>query len=232
MAIGGLSNTYSFNPALGSLAGYAFNLIGIRPSSLLQEHMQSAYMASNLLLGRWSALTPNLWSVDLQTIDLVPGTATYDIPINTITMLDAYIIQNSGGAAVNRLILPISRSEYASYPQPNQVGAVTVFWYDRLLAPTVTLYYVPDDSQTQLQYYRVRQAMDANFTSGQQVEMPVYWLEAFATGLAYRLALIWAPDKAAAMKQFADESYEIAANQNTEASNFYLSPAISQYFRP
>lgn len=231
MALGGTSGAYNFNPATGEIVGYAFNMIGIRPAALLQEHMQSARMAANLLMGRFSALTPNLWSVDLQTIPLVPGQKTYDIPVNTITMLDAYVVQNSGGATVNRIILPISRSEYASYPQPDQSGQVTVFWYDRLLSPTVTLYYVPDDSQSELQYYRVRQAMDTNYTSGQQLELPVYWLEAFATGLAYRLALIWSPEKAAGLKAFADESYEIAANQNVEASSVYISPMISSYFR-
>lgn len=231
MPVGGTSDTYSFNPALGEICLYSFNLIGIRPSALLQEHMFSARMAANLLLGRWSAKTPNLWSVDLQTVPIVPGQATYDVPANTVAILDAYVIDGTGPSANNRIILPISRSEYASYPQPQQQGQVTVFWFDRVLAPTVTLYYNPDGTQSALNYYRVRQAMDANFTGGQQVEVPYYALEAFATGLAYRLALIWAPEKAAMMKQFADESYEIFAAQNVETSTTYLSPTISPYFR-
>lgn len=227
-----VSNTYLFNPSLGEHVLYAFNLIGIRPTALLQEHMQSARMAANLMLGRWSAQTPNLWSVDLQTIPLVEGQATYTIPANTITILDAYIVQSGGGSVVNRLILPISRSEYASYPQPMQQGAVTVFWFDRLLSPTITLYQVPDGTQTELQYYRVRQSMDSNFASGQQVEIPYYWQEAFATGLAYRLAMLWSPDKAANLKMFADESYAIAIDQNVENSQFYISPMVAGYWRP
>lgn len=232
MAIGGLSNTYEFNPNLGELTLYSFGMIGIRRSALLQEHMWSARMAANMLLsGRWSGQTPNLWSVDLQTITLIPGQTTYDVDPSTVTILDAYVVQGQPGATVNRLIMPISRSEYASYPQPNQTGQITVFWFDRLLAPTITFYFAPDDSQAQVQYYRVRRAMDANFQSGQQVEIPGYWLEAFALGLAQRLALTWAPERAAGLKMLADEAYAIAAEQNTENAQFFVSPILGGYYR-
>lgn len=231
MAIGGLSNTYDFAPSLGELVLHAFNMIGVRPTAILQEHMQSARIAANLLLGRWSGQTPNLWSVDLQTVDIIPGQPTYTVLPNTVAILDAYIVQGSGPQAINRVILPISRTEYASYPNPQQIGSVTTFWFDRLLSPTITLYYNPDDTQTQLCYYRVRQAMDANFTSGQQVEIPYYWVEAFAFGMAYRLAIVWAPEKAMGLKTVADEAYQIAASQNVETSNFYVSPIVQGYWR-
>jgi hypothetical protein len=226
------SATYTYNPSLGEITLYAYNLCGLRNTSLVQEHMEAARMAANMLLGRWSSQGVNLWAVDLQTIPLVQGTATYTVPSNTIVMLDAYIVQNSGGAAINRLILPISRSEYASYPNPLQQGFPTVYWFDRLLSPTVTLWPVPDGNESSLNYYRVRQIQDANFTSGQQVEVPYYFLEAFAYGLAERLALIWAPERVAMLKPMADEAYQIAASQNIETAQQYISPTISSYFRP
>jgi len=226
------SGTYSFNPSLGESTIYAFNLCGIRATALLQEHMESARMATNMLLGRWSSQGVNLWCVDLETIPLVQGTATYSVPGNTIVMLDAYIVQNSGGASINRLILPISRSEYASYPNPSQQGFPTTYWFDRLLSPTVTLWPVPDGNEVSFNYYRVRQIQDGNFTNGQQVEVPYYFLEAFVFGLAQRLAMIWAPDKVAMLKPLADESYDIASRQNVETAQQYISPIISSYFRP
>lgn len=226
------SNQYQFSPSLGEITLYAFNLCGIRSTALLQEHMESARMATNMMLGRWSSQGVNLWAVDLQTIQLVQGTATYTVPANTIVMLDAYIVQNTGGASINRLILPISRTEYASYSNPTQQGFPTTWWFDRLLSPTVTLWPVPDGNESTLNYYRVRQIQDANFTNGQNVEIPYYFYEAFAYGLAQRLAMIWAPDKAALLKPFADEAYQIAASQNIETAQQYISPMISSYFRP
>ena len=226
------SGTYAYNPSRGAVTRYAFNQCGIRNTALLQEHMESARMAANMLLGRWSSQGVNLWCVDLESIPLVQGTATYSVPANTVVMLDAYVVQNTGGAAINRLILPISRSEYASYPNPEQQGFPTTYWFDRLLSPTVTLWPVPDGSQTSFDYYRVRQIQDSNFTSGQQVEIPYYFLEAFAFGLAQRLAMVWAPDKVPLLKPLADESYDIASRQNIETAQQYISPMVSSYFRP
>lgn len=226
------SGTTDFDPGLGEIVLYAFHLCGIRPTALVQEHFSSARTAMNMMFGRWSSQGVNLWTVDLQSVPLVAGVATYSVPSNTITMLDAYIVQNSGGASINRLILPVSRSEYASYPNPQQTGYPTVFWFDRLLSPTVTLYYVPDGTQSALNYYRMRQIQDANLTNAQTVELPYYFLEAAAFGLAGRLAMMWAPDKAAMLKSMADEAYSIAIDQNVETAQQYISPVVSGYWRP
>jgi hypothetical protein len=56
-------------------------------------------------------------------------------------------------------------------------------------------------------------------------------MEAFAYGLATRLSQIWAPDKLALLKPFADEAYQIAADQNVEQAATYISPMVSGYFR-
>ena len=225
------SGTYNYNPGLGELVLYAFNLCGVRSTALMQEHMTSANMAANMMLGRWSSQGVNLWAVDLQTIPLVAGQATYTVLANTIVMLDSYVVTAQGTSTTNRLVMPISRSEYASYPNPTQSGFPTVYWFDRLLAPTVTLYPVPDGNEVSFNFYRVRQIQDATAQGNANVEIPYYFLEAFAYGLAYRLALIWAPDKAAGLKQLADEAYDIAAAQNIETAAFYISPIMAGYFR-
>ena len=225
------SGTYAFNPGLGEIVLYAYGLCEIRGPEITQAHMESARMAANMMLGRWSSQGVNLWKVDLVTVPLVQAQATYTVDSSTITILDAYITVTSGGVSTNRYILPVSRTEYASYPNPTQQGFPSTYWFDRLLSPTITLYQVPDGTQTSLSYYRVRQIQDANFTGGQQVEIPYYFLEAFAYGLGQRLAIIWKPEKAALLKPLADEAYQIAANQNVEASNFYISPMLSGYYR-
>lgn len=226
------SGTYTYNPGLGELTLYAYNLIGIRNTSVLQEHMQSARMAANMMLSRWANQGVNLWAVDLITVPLVTGQKTYSVDANTVVMLDTYMqIDNGNGQPIDRLILPISRTEYASYPNKDQTGFTTTYWFDRLLSPSVTLWPVPDGSATSLKYYRVRQLQDANLQNGQQVEIPYLWMEAFAYGLAQRLATIWSPDKVAILKPMADESYEIAAQQNVETAQQYISPVISGYFR-
>ena len=223
------SGTYTFNPSLGEITIYAYQLIGVRPTALLQEHLDAARTATNMMFTRWSNQGVNLWQVDLVTVSLVQGTATYNVDANTVTMLDAYI--EYGSPAIDRIILPVSRTEYASYPNKTQQGFPTTFWFDRLLSPTVTLWPVPDGSQTSLKYYRVIRLQDANLTGTQELDIPPIWLEAMAYGLAERLAMIWAPDKVQIMKPMADEAYNIAAAQNVETAQQYISPQISGYFR-
>jgi hypothetical protein len=227
------SNTYSYNPSLGEIVLYAYNLIGIRPTSLLQEHFEAARMASNMLCASFSNQGVNLWAVDLVTVPLVNDQSTYPVDANTVMILDAYIQSDMTGEDIDRIIMPVSRTEYASYPSKDRRGFPTVYWFDRLISPTVTLWPVPfatSGNQT-LKYYRVRRIQDANLQNGEQVEVPYLWLDAFATNLASRLALIWSPDKVAMLKPLADEAYKIAASQNVETAQQYISPMLSGYWR-
>ena len=236
------SGTYTFNPGLGELTLYAYNLIGIRNTALLQEHMEAARMASNMLCSRWSNMGVNLWAVDLVTTALVTDQATYAVDGNTVMILDAYVQNDDSGANIDRIIMPVSRTEYASYPNKEQQGFPTVYWFDRLISssrstgsagPSITLWPVPntDNGPQSLKYYRVRQVQDSALSNGQTVEIPYLWLEAFAYGLAMRLAQIWNPAAVAMIKPMADESYQIAASQNIETAQQYISPMISGYFR-
>jgi len=186
-------------------------------------------MAANMMLSRFSNQGVNLWAVDLITTPLVQGQSTYAVEGNTVMILDAYTTTDQG---IDRVIMPISRTEYASYPNKEQQGFPTSFWYDRLIAPTITLWPVPDGtSATTLKYYRVRQIQDSNLKNNENVEIPYLWLEAFADGLTYRLARIWNPQLAVPLKGQADESYMIASNQNVENVGMFISPMISSYFR-
>lgn len=222
------SGTYSFSPSLGELVLYAYNNIGVRPTAVLQEHMQHARIAANLLLARWANQGVNLWKVDLVTTTLVAGQASYSVDPTTVMILDAYVV--AGG--VDRIITPISRTEYAAFPEKDQQGMPIVYWFDRLLQPSITLWQVPDGtSATELKYYRVYQVQDANLQGGLSVDIPYVWLEAFADALSYRLARAWNPVMAEGLKLQADESYTIAANRNVENAITYISPGISGYWR-
>jgi hypothetical protein len=195
--------------------------------------MEASRMATNMMLSRWANQGVNLWSVDLITTNLVTGQSTYPVDANTVVILDAYVTTTQSGQNINRIILPISRTEYASYPNKEQQGFPTVFWFDRLLSPTVTIWPVPntDNGPATLSYYRVRQVQDSNLQNGEKVEIPYLWMEAFAYGLAHRLATIWSPDKVMMLKPMADESYAIASQQNVETAQQYFSPMVSGYYR-
>jgi hypothetical protein len=227
------SGTYAYNPSIGEVVLYAFNLCQVRSTSIAQEHLNSARQAMNMMLSRWSNMGPDLWKVDTVTITLQAGVSTYSVPADTVMILDMYARTPSGTTNTDRIMMPISRSEYASYPNKLQQGFPTVFWFDRLISPTVTVWPVPDGSgsPTTITYYRVTQVQDANLPGGETIDVPYRWLDAFANGLAYYLARIWQPQLVGQLKQEADEAYMIAANQDTENVSVFISPQIQGYFR-
>jgi hypothetical protein len=83
------------------------------------------------------------------------------------------------------------------------------YWLQREKTPVLTLYPVPNTALT-LTYYALRQVEDASLTDGQNADIPYRYLEAFAHGLAWRVAAIWNPTRRKKLKALADESYNIA----------------------
>jgi hypothetical protein len=223
------SGICSFSPALGSMALNAFARCGVRRTEITPQHMEDAYLESNYLQQRFQNDGLTLWTVDLQTIPLIQGTATYDVPVTTVQILDLYIIIGSGN---NRLITPFSRTDYASLANPATQGIPTSFWFDRLATlPTITFWPVPDGNETSAQYYRYRNIQDANIRQGGNIEVPYLWLDAFAAGLAHRLARIYAPALEQQRKADFDEAYASASKQNTENVPLYFQPGLSGYYR-
>lgn len=224
------SKTYDFAPGLGEVVLNAFARIQVRRTEILQTHMADARMEGNLLLAKLSNEQPNLWTVDLQSVPLLQGVSTYSVPAETVMILDAYV--RYGSPTTDRSIYPISRSEYATYPNKTTQAFPTVYWFDRLVSPTITLWAVPDgNGPYTLFYYRVRQIQDAEYINGQNIEIPYLWLDAFTAGLAHRLARIYAPQLEQVRKMDADEAWAIAAKQGVENVELNITPGLSTYYR-
>ena len=227
------SGTYTFNPSLGEIVLNAYARCGVRRTAIMQEHMTDARFETNLMLSSWANQGVNLWEVVLISVPLIQGQTTYTVPAKVVMILDAVIQQNTGTSSqFDRVIMPISRTEYSQTPNKLQQAPPTVFWFDRLINPTVTLWPVPDQSNYYtLNYYAVTQIQDAELTDAQTVDIPYRWLDALAAGLAARLAAIYAPDRMQMLEAKAAQAYTIAATQDTENVGLYITPGLAGYFR-
>lgn len=226
------SGTSTFNPSGGELLIAAFALCGVRRTALTAEHMADGRMFFNLLLGSYGADGPNLWRVDEVVETLVPGTATYSVAPTTVMILDAFIRTNAGEESqADRIIWPYSRTEYAATPNKTMQAPPTVYWFDRLLAPTITLWQTPDDQQVyELHYFRYSVIEDQNLSGGQNIDVPRWWMLALVFGLAELLATIYAPERKAAIGADATKYLREAREADTENVPFYIMPMISGYF--
>lgn len=229
--LGQTTGTFSFNPSAGEIVLYAFARCGLRRTQLVAEHYADARLATNMILSDWSNRQPNLWTVELNTVSCVQGQATYTVPANVVLVLDAYLRITSGSTYQDYFMYPISRTEWAAFPDKTTPDRPTVYWFDRLIAPSVTLWQPPDSSSYSFQYYAVRQVQDAALANGGILEIPYYFLNAFACRLSAELAVMYAPERAIPLMAEAEKAWQIAANRNAEDVPLYLTPGLNAYYR-
>lgn len=227
----GSSGTYNFAISNASIVQQAFSRIQVRRSAIVAEMMQDAYNEYNLMLSSLSNLQPNLWSVELVSVPLVQGQQVYTVSSSVVMILDAYI-SLTGSTTSDRLIFPISRTEFASYPNKTAQGPPTVYWFDRLISPTITLWEVPDQTSTYvLNYYACQQIQDANLPAGETPNVPYRWYDALVADMSHRMARIWKPELEAVRKQDAKDAFTIAATQDVENVDLVISPQLENYYR-
>lgn len=153
--------------------------------------LRTAKRSLQLMLSGWSNLGINLWTIDSGTIPLVAGTATYVLPTDTVDLID-HVIRTGAGVASTQADLTctrISSSTYATIPNKLSTGRPLQIWIQRLIAPQVTIWPVPDTSTTySLVYWRLRRLQDAGNGSN-TADVPFRFLPALVAGLAYHIAL-------------------------------------------
>lgn len=230
--VGTTSNTYDFTLGNAQIVEEAFGRIGIRPPEITREYLVSARRSLNLGLQTFSLRGVNLFAVDLQTIPLFQGVTTYDIPPETMIILDAYIETVAGGSTIDRYIYGMSRDDYAALANKQTQAPPTQFWFDRLISPTITLWPVPDADDTYaLKYYRMRRIQDADITMGQNPDVQYRFLDATCSDLTARLAEKYKPEMWEGKLAAAARSWAEAAAEDRERVDIYITPDLSSYYR-
>ena len=225
------TGTFSYSPAASDLVVAAYSRLGIRAAQITTQHLVDAYTESNLLLVEWSNKQPNLWTEDLQSQAVTAGTSTYPMTQETVALLIVYLTIGSGSSAQDRVMSPISGTDYASYPNKLQTGAPSVFWFNRTIVPSITIWPVPDSTQTYtLKWRRVRQVQDTSIKGGATLDAPYRWLDAFTAGLAHRLARMYAQKFEQLREADAVKAWGIAAYEDQEDVGITIMPDLQGYF--
>ncbi len=233
------SGIYDYSLSNGEAVLAAYERCHIRAPSIRQEHMLTARRELNLLFVELSNRQVNLWKVEQLSVDMVDGTPSYDIPGRVVMILDAYIsLNDSTTEQTDTYVTPISRTDYASYAQKFTPCKPTVYWFDRLIAPTITMYPVPDGNGPYVfNYYACTQMQDAALIGGQAPDLPYRWLGVLVAGLAKYLAKSYPPEgvdplafEAAREKDY-DQAWGFASTQDVENVPIVFAPGISAYYR-
>lgn len=223
------SGTYAFQPTNADMVLSAFSRIGIRAPSLLQEHMAQARLEANLALQVWGNKGVNLWTLEEVTLPLVAGTQTYTLLPSTISIFEVFLRTGSGEDTNDTILMPISRDDYASQPNKLMQGKPTVFWFNKQITPQLTFWMTPDQVY-EIHYWRMRQLQDVGLGSAQTADLPNRFLDAFIAEMAARLAVHFAPALEDKRRMQADAAWSMAAGEDVENVNLYITPGIAGYF--
>jgi len=215
MAVSGVAN---FNLDLSEIVEEAFERAG---SELRSGYdLRTARRSLNLLFADWANRGVNMWTFEQGTIDLLPGVATYDLPADTVDLLE-HVIRTGAGSASTQADLTITRisvSTYATIPNKLQQARPIQVWIERLETPRITVWPVPDNTQTyQFVYWRLRRIDNAG-TGVNTMDVPFRFLPCMVAGLSYYLALK-IPNgiqRLDILKQQYDEAWALAAEEDRE----------------
>lgn len=212
------TGTTVWNPDLSEIYEDAASLAGTEIRTGYDLRM--ARFALNALLQLWGSMGLNFWTITSTTLTLSQGTATYTLPTDLIDIMDAAIRQNPGNTTTQSdiAIQRISFSIYTTLPNKLSQGMPVQFFVNRLVAPTVTVWPVPNlDSTYYLFYYYMRRVQDAG-SPDNTLDMPVRFLPAIVAGLAYQLAMRkpGLEGRVPWLKQHAEETYMTCAGEDRD----------------
>lgn len=231
------SGTAAFNLDINDIAEEAFERCGQEMRS--GYDLRTARRSLNLLTIEWSNRGINLWTIEQGSIGLDAGTATYNLPLDTIDLLDQVIRTGSGTSQADLTITRISETVYSTIPTKNATGRPIQMWVNRRSGtiypvsgaanPQVVLWPVPDKNDFYtLVYWRLRRIQDAGAGAIDQ-DIPFRFLNAMVAGLAYYLSIKLpdvAPERIAMLKADYEQQFQFAAEEDREKASLRIVPRI------
>jgi len=221
------SGTTTFNLDLTELVEEAFERCG---GELRTGYdLKTARRSLNLLFADWANRGVNMWTFEQGSIVLVPGQATYDLPASTVDLLE-HVIRTGAGSASTQADLTITRisvSTYATIPNKMQQARPIQVWIERKTSiPTITVWPVPDNTQTYtFVYWRLKRIDDAG-NGVNTMDVPFRFIPAMVAGLAYYLAMKvpGGADRLGVLKEQYDTAWQLASDEDREKASIRLVP--------
>jgi len=190
--------------------------------------LKTARRSLNLLTVEWANRGINLWTIEQGEIPMVTGQATYDIPADTIDLLDMVVRTGSGQNQTDINISRISEPTYSTIPNKNALGRPIQVWIQRLRDnPKISVWPTPNDpgSQYTFVYWRLRRIQDAS-GSTQTMDIPFRFLNCMVAGLAYYLSMKLPvdPGRRAELKMDYEQQLQMAQDEDREKAPIRFVP--------
>jgi hypothetical protein len=233
------TGTTAFNLSLNEIVEEAFERCG---SELRSGYdLRTARRSLNMLTIEFANKGINLWTVEQGEIPLVQGQIVYDLPIDTIDLLDHVVRTGTNQNQTDINITRISGSTYATIPTKNAQGRPIQVWINRqsgatypdgvtteIKYPQINVWPSPDGSiPYTFVYWRLRRIQDMG-SGVTTADIPFRFLPALVAGLAFHLSLKIpeAAVRSADLKAMYDEAFDLAAQEDREKAALRLAPRV------
>jgi hypothetical protein len=175
---------------------------------------RTARRSLNILAAEWANRGLNLWTVQENTLVLTPGVKTYQLPADTIDVIETMIRVTTSGSPLDYTVSRIGVGDYATLPNKNTTGRPLQIYVNRQINPEYTLWPVPDLPYTIL-YWTMRRIQDAS-TATDVMDTPVRFVPCLVAGLAFHIAMKRpeAASRVPMLKQEYLEQFQLAADED------------------
>jgi len=191
---------------------------------------RTARRSLNLLTMEWSNRGVNLWTLEQGTIPLSKGVAGYQLPADTIDLVEYSVRQNTGSSQFDQPMQRISISSYAAIPNKNIEGRPQQIYLQRLQPyPVLTVWPVPASDEYTLVGWRLKRVQDT-ITPADSLEIPFRFMPALIAGMAFYMAqkLPEGADRAVLLKQEYESAFDLASLEDRDKADARFVPRIAR----
>ena len=228
------TNTFETTFSISDIVEEAYERIGI--SGVSGYQLKGARRSLNILFQEWANRGLHYWEVANNSITLVDGQATYTMFRSTSDgtsdatavygvddILEASFRNSSN---IDTPLTKINRSTYQALSNKTSEGQPTQYFVQRLIdRVTITLYLTPGSSEAGkfLNYYYVKRIQDAGAYTN-EADVPYRFVPCMTAGLAYYLAIKFAPDRVQMLKMLYEDELNRALQEDGSSSSSFITP--------
>lgn len=222
------SSTYNFAPDNASLLEEAFERVGIRPSAITGEHIRSALVSMNLMMIQWineGFKEYQFESITLNSTDYaseyIVGGGSFALPARVLHIFTATYKTGTTETPMHF----VGRMDYNYiHDKTIQSNKPDRYFFNRTISGP-TLYIWPtlaSDSDSIVLSTLTRHQDVGSMTDNPPVHF--LWYDAFAAGLAARLAEKYAPDREDKLLTKASGAYKLAQSGGRAFGSTIIKP--------
>jgi len=227
------TTTFEKGFSISDIVEESYERIGI--SGVSGYQLKGARRSLNIMFQEWANRGLHYWEVANNNITLVADQSVYTMfrssadgtsDATAVFGVDDVLEASFRNNNIDTPLTKINRSAYQALSNKTSTGQPTQYYVQRLIDRiTITLYLTPgaDQAGKLLNYYYVKRIQDAgDYTN--DADVPYRFVPCMLAGLAYYLAIKYAPDRIQMLKMLYEDELNRALEEDGSSSSSFITP--------